>query len=224
MKPFTHANVTWLTHWLAVGGDLSPDPNKGAKQFAEIRDQFDVVIDTRVEANDADLWAGVPTVQYVHLPTDDAVGHTIPAWVFHRAIDTVFDNPDIDTRWKDDDGHSDVSSPILVHCHMGINRGPSVAMALLLAAGWDPIDAFELIRARRPVAAVYYAQDALSAWHTYKADYLGADTPDDLAYASRQWLDFDAHYDAVMTPEVMQQINHVIRTNHQRYYDELQRS
>jgi hypothetical protein len=46
---------------------------------------------------------------------------------------------------------------------MGINRGPSMAYAALLADGWD-VDAIAAIRSVREIAAVGYAEDAL-AWH-----------------------------------------------------------
>jgi dual specificity phosphatase 3 len=35
----------------------------------------------------------------------------------------------------------------------------------LLATGWDPIEAIDLIRTARPIAAVGYAEDALNWWH-----------------------------------------------------------
>ena len=54
---------------------------------------------------------------------------------------------------------------LLVHCHMGINRGPSAAYAILLTRGHDPIEAIDLVRARRPIAAVDYADDSLRWWH-----------------------------------------------------------
>jgi predicted protein tyrosine phosphatase len=47
---------------------------------------------------------------------------------------------------------------------MGINRGPSLGFAILLAQGWDPVDAIAAIRAARPQANVWYAADALT-WH-----------------------------------------------------------
>ena len=53
---------------------------------------------------------------------------------------------------------------VLTHCHMGINRGPSAGYAVLLALGWDPVDALAAIRAARPIANIWYAEDAL-AWH-----------------------------------------------------------
>jgi dual specificity phosphatase 3 len=53
---------------------------------------------------------------------------------------------------------------VLAHCHMGINRGPSMAYAILLAGGWDAVAALAAIRGARPIAAIAYAGDALSWW------------------------------------------------------------
>jgi len=60
---------------------------------------------------------------------------------------------------------ADPDAGVLLHCHMGINRGPSAAYAVLLSLGWDPIAAIAVIRAKRPIAAVGYAEDALDWWH-----------------------------------------------------------
>ena len=48
---------------------------------------------------------------------------------------------------------------------MGVNRGPSMAYAILLALGWDAVEALNAIRATRPIAGVIYAGNALSWWH-----------------------------------------------------------
>lgn len=53
---------------------------------------------------------------------------------------------------------------MLTHCHMGINRGPAMGFAVLLAQGWDPVAALDLIRTQRPIAFVSYAEDALDWW------------------------------------------------------------
>ena len=55
-------------------------------------------------------------------------------------------------------------SIVLTHCHMGVNRGPSLGFAVLLGLGWDPVAAIDAIRSARPIANVYYAEDAL-VWH-----------------------------------------------------------
>ena len=47
---------------------------------------------------------------------------------------------------------------------MGINRGPSAGFAVLLDQGWDPVDALAAIRDARPIANVWYAEDAVE-WH-----------------------------------------------------------
>jgi dual specificity phosphatase 3 len=60
---------------------------------------------------------------------------------------------------------ADPDSQVLAHCHMGINRGPSMAFAILLATGKDPIAALNAIRRARPIAVIYYADDALDWWH-----------------------------------------------------------
>jgi predicted protein tyrosine phosphatase len=59
---------------------------------------------------------------------------------------------------------ADPNRRIVVHCHMGVNRGPSMGFAILLALGWDPIEALDAIRAARPIARVLYADDAISWW------------------------------------------------------------
>jgi hypothetical protein len=59
---------------------------------------------------------------------------------------------------------ADPNHRIVVHCHMGVNRGPSMGFAILLALGWNPIEALDAIRAARPIARVLYADDAISWW------------------------------------------------------------
>jgi protein-tyrosine phosphatase len=46
---------------------------------------------------------------------------------------------------------------LLVHCAMGINRGPSMAFRILLELGWEPLAALEAIRSARPIADIGYA-------------------------------------------------------------------
>lgn len=58
----------------------------------------------------------------------------------------------------------DPSAKVMIHCHMGVNRGPSMAFAVLLAMGWSPVDAAAAIREARPIAAILYADSALDWW------------------------------------------------------------
>jgi len=57
----------------------------------------------------------------------------------------------------------------MVHCHMGVNRGPSMALAFLLDQGWDVVAALDAIRAARPIAGVIYARDAVRSVGRAKA-------------------------------------------------------
>ncbi len=158
-----HANLSFVTPQLAVGGDVSPDEQRAERQLAEI-DRLGIthVVDCRIEWDDTALFAErLPHVHYLHHGMDDA-GQDVPGAWFDRALDFVHDaGPD---------------AVVLTHCHMGINRGPSLGFALLLASGWDPIEAMAALRTARPIANTWYAGDAL-AWHHTRQ---GTDPYDDL--------------------------------------------
>jgi len=158
--PVLHvANAHFVTSFLAVGGDLAYDDALAVQQSVELVVDGGVthILDVRQEADDSAWWASVDGISYLWAGIDDA-GQRVPAvWFDHI------------TRWALDaiaDG-----GVVLTHCHMGINRGPSAGYAALLALGWDPVDALAAIRAARPIANVWYAEDAL-AWHL---DRVGAD-------------------------------------------------
>jgi len=145
------ANITQLTDKIWTGGDL---PEAEDLATAHIRHWqyagITTVIDCRHEWSDKDLVAAVaPEIHYVHLGIDDAGQRIPPAW-FEQALIA---------------SNTSLTGGVLAPCHMGINRGPSAAFALLLAEGLTPNDAIELIRVRRPIAAVGYAEDALRWWH-----------------------------------------------------------
>jgi hypothetical protein len=58
----------------------------------------------------------------------------------------------------------DREARMLVHCQQAVNRGPSMGFAVLLAQGWDPLEALDAIRKARAVAYIAYAEDALDWW------------------------------------------------------------
>ena len=156
-----HANLHFVTPTLAIGGDVTPQ--RSAEQLADV-DTLGIthVIDCRIEWDDIALFAQhLPHVMYLHHGMDDA-GQDVPAEWFDAAI-----------AWIDAAGPDAV---VLTHCHMGINRGPSLGFAVLLHQGWDPIEAIAAIRAARPIANVWYADDAI-AWHHGRR---GTDPSDDL--------------------------------------------
>jgi hypothetical protein len=162
-----HANLHFVTPTLAVGGDLDGyDPELTALQITELeRLGITHVIDCRLEWNDEAVFKEhLPHIAYLHHGMDDA-GQDVPAEWFDTAIAFI-----------------DQAELVLTHCHMGINRGPSLGFAVLLHQGWDPIDAIAAIRAARPVANVWYAPDAL-LWHHGRQ---GTDPTDDLRRL-KQW-------------------------------------
>lgn len=152
-------NVHVLTDWLATGGDLHPDTDVALADLAGLVDLgVTHILDVRIEWSDEELVAHhVPELTYVHLGIDDA-GQRLPDEWFDTGIAVA-------------EQARRAGGMVLAHCHMGINRGPSMAFALLLHAGWEPVSALDHIRRRRPVAAVGYAADALDHHHRR------ADTP-----------------------------------------------
>ncbi len=135
---------------LWVGGDL---PSDEADALAALLGWVDTgitdIIDVRGEWNDEDFvdeWAG--WMGYRHLGTHDNGTSQSDGW-FDAGVEAAREML------------ADEGAGVLVHCHMGINRGPSMALAILLDRGWTAIDALDAIRAARPIAAVSYAVDAV---------------------------------------------------------------
>ena len=146
-------NISQLTDRLWTGGDL-PDQVGDAVATVETWRARGIrqIIDNRIEWSDEDLVEAVaPEIRYFHTGVDDA-GQRMPDEWFDTV--TAVANEGLE-----------LGGGILIHCHMGINRGPSAAYAVLLAQGWDPVEAIDLIRTARPIAAVGYAEDALNWWH-----------------------------------------------------------
>lgn len=52
---------------------------------------------------------------------------------------------------------------VYAHCNEGLNRGPSTALAILLALGFAPVAAVGLIRAVRPQVTLAYQSEAIAA-------------------------------------------------------------
>lgn len=138
---------------LFVGGDLPVDEIEAAGHLADwVAVGVTHILDVREEWSDEDLVAQLaPALAYTHLGTHDDGGHQADGW---------FDAGVAAGRRA----AADPGSGLLVHCHMGINRGPSMALAVLLDRGWDVVEALDAIRAARPIAAIAYAEDAVR-WH-----------------------------------------------------------
>ncbi len=148
------ANAHFVTDRLLVGGDLDAwDGELAVRQLLELLALgVTHVLDVRLEWSDEELVARLaPDVSYLHLGIDDA-GQRVPEEWFERV-----------GLW----GAQALAAPgavVLAHCHMGINRGPSAGLAIMLATGWELGPALDAIRGARPFAHTDYAEDALR-WH-----------------------------------------------------------
>ncbi|PVG83743.1 hypothetical protein DDE18_05345 [Nocardioides gansuensis] len=147
------ANGSHVDEGLWIGGDLEiSDPELAAIQLEELEAAgITDIVDLRLEWNDAD-WVTVakPSIRYRWFGVDDA-GQRMPDEWFDISTSYVLTQLNSGGR-------------VLVHCHMGINRGPSMGFAVMLVQGWDPIEALDRIRERREIAYVGYAEDALDWW------------------------------------------------------------
>ena len=192
------ANLGWVSADLAVGGDLDADNDVMVQQVIEILDAgITHVVDLRSEANDADIWEQL-NVNHRWLGTDDAEGHVVAPEIFDEGVRFA--------RLAARGG-----GKVLAHCHMGINRGPSMGFAILLDRGHSPIEAFDMIRAARPQAFIAYAQDALAA-HVARQRAKGIA----VAGEQRQARALQKHMDQVLTPSAVGRIRHVMREHHRR--------
>jgi dual specificity phosphatase 3 len=146
-------NLDFIIPQLATGGDLPQNQQDAVGVLQKWRSLgITHVVDNRFEWTDENLVAEhCPEIQYLHHGVDDA-GQQMPDWWFG-----------IGTEWVRG-ALQDPQAKVLVHCHMGINRGPSMAYACLLMLGHDPIEAMTMIRSARPIAAIGYAENALD-WH-----------------------------------------------------------
>lgn len=147
------ADAAFVTDTLLVGGDLDAlDDQLAASQLHELAEAgVTHILDTRIEWSD-EQWVAdlLPQLRYLHHGMDDA-GQRVPGEYFESGV-----------TWAND--AFDGGGTVLVHCHMGVNRGPSLGFAIMLAQGWDPFEALDAIRAARPIAWIAYADDVL-AWH-----------------------------------------------------------
>jgi dual specificity phosphatase 3 len=149
----TTANAAFVTDQLLVGGDLDTrDTELATSQLGELVEAgVTHVVDTRIEWDDQGWVAErAPEIGYLHHGMDDA-GQRVPGEWF-----------DVGVSWALE--AMEGGGVVLTHCHMGINRGPSLGFAIMLAQDWDLVEALDAIRAARPIAWIAYAEDALR-WH-----------------------------------------------------------
>lgn len=137
---------------LIVTGDLSPVRGRALEQLDRwLRADAVGIIDCRGEWTDEDFVAvHAPELDYRYVGTDDDGRGQDDEW-FTAGV-THFE--ELSRR----------GGRVVVHCHMGINRGPSMAFAILLSQGWGISEALDEIAAARPIVGLIYADDAVRWW------------------------------------------------------------
>lgn len=169
-------SICWVTEQIALSGDL--ETQRPAQGLAQLRAWVDAgitdIIDVRGEHSDARFVAlHAPHVRYHWFGTHDAGGAQPDRW-FDLGV-AAAQSALVDPKRK-----------VMVHCHMGVNRGPSMGLAILVSQGVDPLDGLQAIREARPIAGILYAEDAVDWWHRTQG------TPETFAYGERRkvrrWL------------------------------------
>lgn len=167
------ANISYITGRIWTGGDLPSDLGDQAMltDLAQIENAgVTDILDNRIEWSDEEfVRAHAPHLGFLWNGADDA-GQVMPDAWFDAGVEFALD------------ALADPDAQVLAHCHMGINRGPSMALAILLATGVDPVAGLTAIRAARPIAAISYDGDALHWWHRISG------TPASVAKAQRAEL------------------------------------
>jgi len=182
----TTADAAFVTPRLLVGGDLDSQNRRLATRQLEELVKVGVthVIDARIEWSDEEWVAELaPRIAYLHHGMDDA-GQRVPSAWFEVAVTWALQA-------------MEHGGTVLTHCHMGINRGPSLGFAVLLAQDWDMIEALDAIRSARSIAWVAYAEDALR-WHHEVRDSAPGELDRDLGQLVRWREDHELDLLAVL--------------------------
>jgi 8-oxo-dGTP diphosphatase len=149
--PRTRPNITRLGDQLWTGGD------RGRTSMATYVAQLEAlgitaVIDCRPHGKADRAYARAHSpLGYLLNPQPDA-GQQMPDRWFVDGVDFALH------------AMRDPAAQVLVHCELGINRGPSLALAVLLALGMTPERARRAIVSARPIAWVAYADHAAKWW------------------------------------------------------------
>jgi hypothetical protein len=149
-----HRRLCAVNPWLIVSGDL--ETNNQAAALLQLQEWLDVgitdIVDLRGEWNDTDFVAEfAPEINYHWLGTHDSGGSQTDDW---------YESGLAIARQVQEDG-----GRLIVHCHMGVNRAPSMAFRMLLDAGVEPVAALTSLREARPIVGILYADSALDHHH-----------------------------------------------------------
>ena len=143
--------LCFVTDQLVVTGDLHARRDLAEKQLDDWAAAGAThIVDVREEWNDAALVNDRhPEIAYLHRPTHDNGGRQDEDW-FTSGVNAIVDAI-----------RADSNNTVVVHCHMGVNRAPTLAFAALLDMGWPLEKGLNSIRQARPIAGILYAEQAV---------------------------------------------------------------
>lgn len=194
-----------VTEWLLTGGDfdLARDltGQDAATTIAQLRAEgVTHVLDVRSEWENKAEWVagGIEPDNYFRSPIIDSRSHIPDERWFTEVEDFV------EQFWM----NSDEGDVLYVHCHMGINRGPSAAMLAMLTVDplMHPLDAFLRIREARPAAGLVYAE-AVGIRHLLNMEAITADDLTKAGELPASVVLFSAAMDNYWTPEKIREVN-----------------
>lgn len=138
-------NLSWITAQLAIGGRLS---NEELAALASAG--VGAVVDLRSEAVDEAAILRARGVDFLHLPTDD-----------HAAVSPAM----LDSGLGFATGQIERGRRVLVHCEHGIGRSATLVLCILVARGFEPMQALRLAKDRRERVSPSPAQyECWRAW------------------------------------------------------------
>lgn len=97
-----------------------------------------LVINMRIEKRPI-FDMGQPPLRFLWLPTCDVPGLVIPIRFLIRGVQAALET--IRSGGK-----------VYAHCHKGRHRGVAMGASILIALGYDPFEAMDLIKLQRPIA------------------------------------------------------------------------
>ena len=128
------ADLHWLTNDLALGGCF---PQERAADLAR-QHGIGAVVDMRGEYSDDHQLLRSAGITFLHLPTPDME----PAEVEVLDEGVEFVRESIAQGQK-----------VLIHCQHGIGRSALLALCVLVHQGYEPLQALELAKDKRPVVS-----------------------------------------------------------------------
>ena len=128
---------------ISTAADVDQLVAAGITHIIDARDDFD---------DEAIVMASHPFIFYTWNPTPDDGHHPKPSEWFGKAVIIAMGATIAASDAK-----------VYTHCAAGVNRGPSLAYAILRAMGLSKDEAYNMIKAKRPQAGIAYRDDADAA-------------------------------------------------------------